>query len=69
MEEAFKDMMDIEFTVQNGELFFLQSRAGKRSTQAKFIIALDFYNKNILRKDELKEENLDNPLEILSETI
>ena len=55
MEELFKDMMDIEFTVQNGELFFLQSRAGKRSTQAKFIIALDFYNRNILRKDELKE--------------
>lgn len=55
MEELFKDMMDIEFTVQDGELFFLQSRAGKRSTQAKFIIALDFYNQNILSKEELKE--------------
>jgi pyruvate,orthophosphate dikinase len=55
MEELFKDMMDIEFTVQDGELFFLQSRAGKRSTQAKFIIALDFYSKNILDKNELKE--------------
>lgn len=55
MEELFKDMMDIEFTVQDGELFFLQSRAGKRSTQAKFIIALDFYNRNILSKEELKE--------------
>jgi phosphohistidine swiveling domain-containing protein len=54
MEDLFKDMRDIEFTVQNGELFFLQSRSGKRSTQAKFVIASDFYRNSLIDKDEFR---------------
>lgn len=54
MESNFQDMMDIEFTVQDGELFFLQTRAGKRSTQAKIVIAFDMYEKGILDNSELK---------------
>jgi pyruvate,orthophosphate dikinase len=41
LEESYRDMVDIEFTVQQGELFILQSRAGKRSARAAFKIAHD----------------------------
>ena len=43
-----KDMQDIEFTVQDGELFILQTRSGKRSPQAEVKIALDFVNEGII---------------------
>lgn len=42
LEASYKDMVDIEFTVQDGELFILQSRTGKRSANAAFTIAHDF---------------------------
>lgn len=54
LEESFKDMMDIEFTVQDGELFFLQCRSGKRSTKAKFVIATDLLKKNVVSKEDFK---------------
>jgi pyruvate,orthophosphate dikinase len=54
MEYHFKDMMDIEFTVQDGQLFILQSRSGKRSTQAKFVIALDMLDSGVIDKRELR---------------
>ncbi len=41
LEEAYLDMVDLEFTVQKGELFILQSRVGKRSARAAFKIAVD----------------------------
>lgn len=41
LEYAYVDMVDIEFTVQKGELFLLQSRTGKRSAAAAFQIAVD----------------------------
>ena len=41
LEAAYKDMVDIEFTVQKGELFVLQSRTGKRSAKAAFSIGVD----------------------------
>jgi len=41
LEAAYKDMVDIEFTVQQGQLFVLQSRTGKRSARAAFKIAVD----------------------------
>ena len=41
LEASYKDMVDIEFTVQKGELFVLQSRPGKRSARAAFKIAVD----------------------------
>lgn len=54
MEYNFKDMMDIEFTVQDGQLFILQSRSGKRSTQAKFVIALDMLDSGVIDQKELR---------------
>ena len=41
LEIAYRDMVDIEFTVQQGQLFVLQSRTGKRSARAAFKIAVD----------------------------
>lgn len=41
LEEVYNDMVDIEFTVQDGNLFVLQSRVGKRSALAAFQIAYD----------------------------
>lgn len=41
LEENYGDMMDVEFTVQNGTLFLLQCRSGKRTGQAAAKIAVD----------------------------
>ncbi len=41
LEQHYRDMVDIEFTVQKGVLYVLQSRAGKRAAQAAFKIAVD----------------------------
>ncbi|MCL4743859.1 MAG: hypothetical protein KJZ83_00440 [Burkholderiaceae bacterium] len=41
LEDMYKDMVDVEFTVQQGQLFILQSRVGKRSARAAFKIAID----------------------------
>ncbi|MCO5157854.1 MAG: PEP-utilizing enzyme [Aquamicrobium sp.] len=48
LETAYKDMVDIEFTVQDGELFILQSRTGKRSAAAAFQIAVDLVNDAVI---------------------
>lgn len=53
MEEHFNDMQDIEFTVDNGELFILQTRDGKRSALAAFQIAHDFEDAGKIDKAEL----------------
>lgn len=46
IEQLYKDMVDIEFTVEKGKLYILQARRGKRSSVAAFQIALDIKNKN-----------------------
>jgi pyruvate,orthophosphate dikinase len=53
LEDDYKDMVDAEFTVQNDELFILQSRVGKRSAQAAFKIALDLHKEGVITEDEM----------------
>jgi pyruvate,orthophosphate dikinase len=48
LEAEFRDMQDIEFTVQDGKLFLLQCRAGKRSARAAFRIAVDMVKENLI---------------------
>ena len=48
LEQSYRDMVDIEFTVQQGELFVLQSRTGKRSARAAFRIAVDQVNEELI---------------------
>lgn len=44
LEEHYTDMQDIEFTVENGRLYILQTRSGKRTAQADVKIAVDMAN-------------------------
>ncbi len=48
LEVHIKDMQDIEFTVQEGDLYLLQTRDGKRSPMATLKIAVDFANEGII---------------------
>jgi pyruvate,orthophosphate dikinase len=50
LEVAYHDMVDIEFTVQQGKLFVLQSRSGKRSARAAFQIAVDMVEEGAIDK-------------------
>lgn len=52
LEKHMRDMQDIEFTVQDGELFMLQTRNGKRTGQAALNIAVDMVNEGLV--DEAK---------------
>jgi len=48
LEHAFGDMQDFEFTVQDGRLFMLQTRSGKRTSQAAARIALDMLDEGLI---------------------
>ena len=52
LEAHFRDLQDIEFTVQEGKLFMLQTRAGKRSTQAALKIAVDMAEAGLISREE-----------------
>src|SRR4029079_13692387 len=52
LERHFRDVRDIEFTVQEGQLFILQTRSGKRSTQAALKIAVDMAGEELITREE-----------------
>lgn len=52
LENHYKDMQDIEFTVENSKLFMLQTRNGKRTTQAALAIAVDMVNEGLITKEQ-----------------
>ncbi|MEI7510759.1 MAG: pyruvate, phosphate dikinase [Candidatus Peregrinibacteria bacterium] len=52
LELHFKDMQDIEFTIENGKLFLLQTRTGKRTAMSAVRIAVDMVAEKILTKEE-----------------
>ena len=52
LESHYKDMQDMEFTIENGKLFMLQTRNGKRTAAAALKIAVDLYNEGMLTKEE-----------------
>jgi len=52
LEAHYKDMQDIEFTVENGKLYVLQTRSGKRNAQAALTIAVDLVREGTLDKQE-----------------
>jgi pyruvate,orthophosphate dikinase len=51
LERHYKDMQDIEFTIQEGKLFLLQTRAGKRSARAAVQVAVDLVREHVLDRD------------------
>ncbi|WP_406661104.1 pyruvate, phosphate dikinase [Methanolobus sp. ZRKC3] len=50
LENHFKDMQDIEFTIQEGKLYMLQTRTGKRTAAAALNIAVDMVNEGLIDK-------------------
>ena len=52
LERHYKEMQDMEFTIQNGKLWFLQTRAGKRTGFAAFRIAVDMVEEGLIDEKE-----------------
>ncbi len=55
LEKHYRDMQDMEFTVENGTLYMLQTRTGKRSPAAAFQIAVDMANEGLIKVEEALE--------------
>ena len=63
LETHFKDMQDIEFTIEDGKLFMLQTRTGKRTATAAIKIAVDMVKEGLITETEavkrIKPEQVD----------
>ena len=63
LEKHYHDMLDIEFTIQEGKLYMLQCRVGKRNGPAALKMATDMYKEKLISKEEavmrVKPEQLD----------
>ena len=52
LERHYKDMQDVEFTIERGKLWMLQTRAGKRTARAAIKIAVDMAREGLISKEE-----------------
>ncbi|MDD6264003.1 MAG: pyruvate, phosphate dikinase [bacterium] len=52
LEDHYRDMQDMEFTIEDGKLFMLQTRNGKRTAKAALKIAVDLVNEGMITKEE-----------------
>jgi pyruvate,orthophosphate dikinase len=52
LEKHYRDMQDLEFTIQEGKLWMLQTRTGKRTAKAALKIAVDLANEGLIKKEE-----------------
>lgn len=52
LEARYRDMQDIEFTIQEGKLWMLQTRSGKRTSKASLKIAVDMAEEGLISRDE-----------------
>jgi pyruvate,orthophosphate dikinase len=52
LERAYGDMQDVEFTVEEGQLYFLQTRTGKRTSAAALRIAVDLVEEGVISRDQ-----------------
>ncbi|WP_166162943.1 pyruvate, phosphate dikinase [Chelativorans oligotrophicus] len=52
LEQHYRDMQDLEFTIERGKLWMLQTRSGKRTTKAALKIAVDMANEGLISKAE-----------------
>ena len=63
LEHHYKEMQDVEFTIENGKLWMLQTRNGKRTAKAAVKIAVDMVNESLITKEEailrVTPENVD----------
>ncbi len=72
LEKHYRDMQDLEFTIQEGKLWLLQTRNGKRTGQAMVKMALDMLREKLINKDEalmrVEPEKLDELLHPIFDT-
>ena len=63
LEKHYKDMQDVEFTIERGKLWMLQTRNGKRTAKSAIKIAVDMANEGLISKEEailrVSTENVD----------
>jgi pyruvate,orthophosphate dikinase len=63
LEKHYRDMQDMEFTVEDGKLYMLQTRTGKRTPAAAFRIAVDMANEKLITREEallrIKSEDIE----------
>jgi pyruvate,orthophosphate dikinase len=63
LEKHYKDLQDVEFTIERGKLWMLQTRNGKRTAKAAVKIAVDMANEGLISKEEavlrISPENVD----------
>ncbi len=63
LEKHYKDMQDVEFTIERGKLWMLQTRNGKRTAKSAIKIAVEMANEGLITKDEailrVTTENVD----------
>ena len=63
LENHYRDMQDMEFTVEDGTLYMLQTRTGKRTPAAAFRIAVDMANERLISKEDaiqrIKSEDIE----------
>lgn len=63
LEKHYRDMQDVEFTIENGKLFILQTRSGKRTAPASIKVAIDLVSEKLITKKEallrIEPEKLD----------
>ena len=52
LEKHYKDMQDVEFTVENNKLWMLQTRSGKRTSKSAVKIAVDMVKEKLISKKE-----------------
>jgi len=52
LEKHYRDMQDVEFTIENGKLWILQTRSGKRTAEASLRIAVDLAQEGVISKPE-----------------
>ncbi|MBM6999439.1 pyruvate, phosphate dikinase [bacterium] len=52
LENHYRDMMDIEFTIEQGKLYMLQTRVGKRTAAAALKVAIDMVSEGLITKEE-----------------
>ena len=52
LEKHYRDMQDIEFTIEKGKLFLLQTRNGKRTAKSAINVAVDLVNEGLITKEE-----------------
>jgi pyruvate,orthophosphate dikinase len=68
LEQAFCDVQDVEFTVEDGKLWILQTRAAKRTPRAALRIAIDLVHEGLIAPHEALQRIADIDLDALVET-